>query len=149
MQPTAIADPHWTAYLTALMTPVVACIAAWIAYRNYTTSRNKLKLDLFDRRYALYQELNEIRTVAFEVSEFTYEHIHRLTALRIKARWVFGQTVMNYLDLKCAPKFGEIQRLCRELNILVDKEERIAKCKGSLKFTIAIGNVCRRQRGSR
>lgn len=53
-------DPHWTAYLKALLTPLVAIIAAYVAWRNVETARNKLKLDLFYRRLKAYDHIQDV-----------------------------------------------------------------------------------------
>jgi hypothetical protein len=47
-------DPYWTQVLSALLTPTIAVIVAIIAYRQWKTAQNRLKLDLFDRRFAVY-----------------------------------------------------------------------------------------------
>ena len=47
-------DPHWTAYLTALLTPTIAGFGIYIAIQQWLTARRKLKFDLFDRRFAVY-----------------------------------------------------------------------------------------------
>lgn len=38
---------------------VLAAIVAYVAWRQWRTAHNKLALDLFDKRYAVYQRLNE------------------------------------------------------------------------------------------
>jgi hypothetical protein len=52
-------DPMTLATLStvssALLTPVVALLAMYIAYRQWRTAQNKLKLDLFERRVAIYE----------------------------------------------------------------------------------------------
>lgn len=50
-----MADPHWTAYFSALLTPVVAVLAVIVAASQYTSARNKLRFDLFEKRFAVYQ----------------------------------------------------------------------------------------------
>ena len=47
-------DPHWTQVLSALLTPTIAVLVAIIAYRQWRTAQNRLKFDLFDRRFAVY-----------------------------------------------------------------------------------------------
>lgn len=73
MNPTP--DPHWTAYVTAVATPIVAIVAAVIAayfgYVNARTARNKLKLDLFERR------MKVVTTIRY-VLNLTFEHEERL-----------------------------------------------------------------------
>ena len=58
--------PLWVEYVKALGTPVVAIVAASIAgaiaYRQLRTARNKLKLDLFDKRMAVYQNAVQLIT---------------------------------------------------------------------------------------
>lgn len=74
-------DPHWTAYVQAVGTPLVAVIAAVIAatiqYRQWRTAtaaadtaKNKLKLDLFERRFAVFNAAAQLITTMHE------EHVH-------------------------------------------------------------------------
>lgn len=47
-------DPHWTAYIGALLVPTVALLGLLIAYRQWRTAQSKLKLELFEKRLAIY-----------------------------------------------------------------------------------------------
>src|SRR5882672_4688964 len=40
--------------LAALLTPVIALAAVYIGFQQWRTNRHKLKLDLFDKRFAVY-----------------------------------------------------------------------------------------------
>ncbi len=53
-------DLHWTAYLTALLTPLVAIVAAYVAFVNARTAKNKLKLDLFDKRIKVFATIRDL-----------------------------------------------------------------------------------------
>jgi hypothetical protein len=44
----------WIEISKALLTPVIAAFGTWLGYQQHKTSREKLKLDLFDRRYKVY-----------------------------------------------------------------------------------------------
>jgi hypothetical protein len=46
--------------LQALLTPVVAIAVGVIAFAQWWTARNRLKLDLFDRRWAVYVAVREL-----------------------------------------------------------------------------------------
>jgi hypothetical protein len=48
-------EPHWTAYLSALLTPIVGLFGALIAYQQWRIARNKIKLDLYEKRFAIYE----------------------------------------------------------------------------------------------
>lgn len=53
-------EPHWTSYITALTIPVIAIVAAIIAYRQWRTAQSKLKLDLFEKRMVVYQAARDM-----------------------------------------------------------------------------------------
>jgi hypothetical protein len=46
--------PPWILILSGLLTPVIALIAAYVAWRQWQTAKDRLRLDLFDRRLAIY-----------------------------------------------------------------------------------------------
>lgn len=89
--------PHWTAYLTAIVLPVIALIAAWIAFRQSQIARNKLKLDLFDKRMAVYESVRKALGAAASRGKLTQdEEINYLTGIS-PAQWLFGEEVSKYL----------------------------------------------------
>lgn len=50
---------HWTQYISAIGIPIIAMLAALIAFRQFQIARNKLKLDLFDKRMEVYSAVRE------------------------------------------------------------------------------------------
>ncbi|MDN4060121.1 hypothetical protein QPK31_18090 [Massilia sp. YIM B02769] len=92
--------PIWTEYVRVLGTPVVALLAAsiagFIANRQWKTARNKLKLDLFDKRIAIYKlaitALQNIRTNKVDVKA-----VEELENSLHAARWLFNIDVALYL----------------------------------------------------
>ncbi len=90
-------DPHWTAYLQALLTSVVAALAAFIAWRQWLTARNKLKLDLFDRRFAVYDAArNLIGSIATSGKVKEDELMKYLLGTR-EVRWLLNKDIEEYL----------------------------------------------------
>ena len=69
--PILFADLHWTAYLSALSVPMIALFGAIIAWRQTRTARERLKLDLFDRRFAQYDAARQlvVKTLIWRVSD--------------------------------------------------------------------------------
>jgi hypothetical protein len=53
-------DPHWTAVFQALLTPAIGLGVAWIAFMQWWTNHQKFRLDLFDRRYAIYDSAKRL-----------------------------------------------------------------------------------------
>ena len=90
--------PHWTAYVTAVVVPVIALIAAWIAFRQWQIARNKLKLDLYDKRMAIYEVVSKTLGVATSQGRLTQEdEVEYLSGVRT-AQWLFGPEVSTYLQ---------------------------------------------------
>ncbi|MGD0137401.1 MAG: hypothetical protein ABSD28_00870 [Tepidisphaeraceae bacterium] len=56
---------YWytTDVLKALTPLVIGLLAAYIAYQQWRTNHRKLKLDLFDRRYKVYQAARQLLNV--------------------------------------------------------------------------------------
>jgi hypothetical protein len=53
-------DPHWTAVFQALLTPAIGLGVAWIAFMQWWTNHQKYRLDLFDRRYTIYDSAKRL-----------------------------------------------------------------------------------------
>jgi len=77
-------------------------ITATIAYRQYAVAKAKLKLDLFDKRYAIFQEIWEILsgvallgTLEFKKRNGLYTPFNNL---RPKARFLFDAAIADYVD---------------------------------------------------
>lgn len=88
---------HWTAYITAFTVPVLAAAAATIAYRQWRTAQNKLKLDLFDKRMLVYQAARE--TLGFIATRGSINHEQQIKYLAgiQSSRWLFGPEIHKYL----------------------------------------------------
>lgn len=94
--------PLWAEYVKALGAPIVAliaaCIAGGIAYRQWKTARNKLKLDLFEKRLQIYNAA----AVVVELINNPYapdrDYLDESTGKFSGARWLFGRKVELYLN---------------------------------------------------
>jgi hypothetical protein len=103
------AEPHWTAYWTAVATPLVAIIAATvaatIAYRQWrtahqavATARNKLKLELFDRRLVIYEAAAEMIDALHEGPGTKLSRHHDLETRLRGHQWLFERDIQDYLN---------------------------------------------------
>jgi hypothetical protein len=90
--------PHWTAYISAVVVPIIALIAAWIAFRQSQIARNKLKLDLFEKRMAVYETVRKTLGTAASRGKLTPEEEVSYLAGIHPAQWLFGPEVFKYLD---------------------------------------------------
>lgn len=93
-------DPHWTNYLAALLTPTVAVLGSFIAYRQWRTAQNKLKFDLFDRRFAVYEASRDLLASVMTSGKAKDEEVFKfkfLSATR-EAKWLLNNEVATYLE---------------------------------------------------
>jgi len=101
-------DPHWTAYVTAIAAPIVAVIAAYIAYRQSEIARNKLKLDLFERRMTVYEAVRKTLGKAVTSGALSFEDEIQYHEGTRSAKWLFGEDVSTYLEKDFWPKLNEL-----------------------------------------
>ena len=85
----------WFDYVVALTPAVIAVFVAFVAYRQWQVARHKLRLDLYNKRFAvleatltLYQETLS----ATKLTEDEFEEVHRrfITAM-IESRFLFSE----------------------------------------------------------
>lgn len=55
----AMQVPYWISILQGLLTPTMAAFGGYIAWQQWKTEQNKLRLDLFDRRFLVFQALRD------------------------------------------------------------------------------------------
>jgi hypothetical protein len=83
----------------AVVALVIGLIAAWIAYHQYRVARAKLRLDLFDKRYAIFLDTWKI------LSEIVSNGVQRTGGLSTpfnnhipQAAFLFGPDIEDYLN---------------------------------------------------
>lgn len=99
-----VVEPHWTAYVQAIGTPIVAlvagAIASGIAYRQWKIAKAKVVLDLFEKRLEIYDlVIDAIHTlIAVGPSNIDHRILSPFTTGLLKAKFLFGREVHAYLD---------------------------------------------------
>ena len=91
-------SPHWTTVLAALLVPVIAFFGAYIAYRQWRTAQNRLKLDLFDRRLAVYEAARRVITTVMTSGRISQEAEFQYLSGTRGALWLYNEEIVRYLD---------------------------------------------------
>ena len=81
-----------------LLTPLIGIITTYIAWQQWRTIRNKLKLDRYERRLQVYKEV--VRFIGVGIQKATYDD-NELMTFRPKvseADFLFGEEVGKYID---------------------------------------------------
>ena len=99
----------WIDVFSALLTPVIAAIAVYVAYQQWQTNRRRLQLDLYDRRLRIYQAVSQfiskvLTGLSPEPQDFS--DYWRDTA---EADFLFGTDIRDYLRTLAA-RAAELRR---------------------------------------
>jgi len=93
--------------MTSFTTLVLGLVAAYVVWRQWRTSQDRLVLDLFERRFQVFQELTRATTDSLSKPQVSVQDLANFDAATEKARFLFGPEVHSYL--------GEIRRLLIEV----------------------------------
>ena len=77
--------------LQALSVLVVGGLGVYIAWRQWRTAHDKLKLELFDRRLAAYQRLNDAVAPIVRTGKVTVEDARRFAQAMYDMRYLFDK----------------------------------------------------------
>jgi hypothetical protein len=83
--------------IQALTTLVLGIVAALIAWRQWRTSQDRVVLDLFERRFQVFQELGRAISAAFNKLNPEASDLANFDVATEKARFLFGAEVHSYL----------------------------------------------------
>lgn len=111
----AASDPHWTAYLTAVGTPAIALVAVGIAHRQWATARDKVRLDLYDRRVAIYEAVQTAMGQMLRKGDVNQQDEQDYLIGVAGSQWLFGDEVRHFLEKEFWNQLMEHQRLVAEL----------------------------------
>ena len=119
---TACVPPLWVTTLTAIATPLVAAAAAFvgglIAYRQWRTAQNRLKLDLFERRHAIYDAALTLLSRIMTSGRVTDTEIVHFVDRTRAAKWLLSDEVLSYFHEDIYKRVTELGSLESELKAL-------------------------------
>lgn len=85
-------------YLSSLGTIILGAVVAYIAWRQYRTSHDKLRLDLFERRHAIYRALMNFLLKLDPDASKSGDRIRGFLADTNDACFLFGKDVVDFLS---------------------------------------------------
>jgi len=91
-------EPHWSTTLTACLTPIIAILTLWIAYNQFMTAKRKLKLDLFEKRLAVYDVVNSTIVEIMASGKTNNDIENNFTIWVSCAKWLFDDKMAKYLN---------------------------------------------------
>lgn len=98
-------EKDWVDYFTAFLTPVVAGVGIYFGFAQLKIRRTqaeinkyRLKHELFDRRYEIYEAAKELINIALNTAELEYAHINPVALKTRGAIFIFGDDIVKYVD---------------------------------------------------
>jgi hypothetical protein len=83
---------------SALLTPLIAIVAAYVAYQQWQTNRMKLVLDRYDRRLRIYEEVRKTLSITMRDGGAGTDDLLKFRTSVSEADFLFGPEIVTYID---------------------------------------------------
>jgi hypothetical protein len=90
--------PGWMQWAQAIALIVISCLGSWIAFKQVRIAAAKLNLDLYDRRFRVFEAARHFVGRFLIEGGFTPEDITKFSSGVADAIFLFDGEVKNYLD---------------------------------------------------
>jgi len=82
----------------ALLTPIIAIIAVYIAWQQWKTNQQKLNLERYDRRLRVYEEVRKILSIIVRDAKANTDDLLKFRTSVSEADFLFGPEISEYID---------------------------------------------------
>lgn len=82
----------------ALLTPIIAIIATYIAWQQWKTNQQKLNFEIYDRRLTVYEQVKKILSIILRDAKVTNEDLVKFRRSASEADFLFGEEIPRYID---------------------------------------------------
>ena len=84
--------------LNGLLTPIIAVVAVYIAWQQWQTNRQKLTIDLYDRRLRIHKEIKRfLSKIAVDATISAQELLEFYSSVS-EAHFLFGAEIPEYIE---------------------------------------------------
>ena len=97
--------PYWLVIINAMAplfaavsTLIIGLIAGYIAWRQWQTNKDKLRLDYYDRRFAVYVATRKFVANAFANGNVAHEELRAYWVDTRQAKFLFNESIEAYLN---------------------------------------------------
>lgn len=106
-------------YLSGFLTPLLGIIATAVIVMQYVLQKNKWKLDLFDKRYPIYDATKKYLASIAQEAKITHNELFDFLRNTKDSNFLFGTDVNDFLKLlyKKGVDLAHIGRVARTATI--------------------------------
>jgi len=120
---------------SGLLTPTIAIITVYIAYQQLKTNRDRVRLNLYDKRFKVFRGLMDLLAHIMREGNVTDEALYKFNADTNEARFIFDKEIQDYLQ-SIYEKAVDIQTKNserQEPNLQEEKRAQLARDVGEIK----------------
>ncbi len=104
----------WAELLSGLMTPLIAVIAVYIAWRQHKTATAALRLDLYERRHKVYRGLMDLFAAVLQEVKITPEVLGKYYADTSEKKFLFDDEIIAFMS-EVRDKALDLRRIDRKM----------------------------------
>ncbi|MFK4824698.1 hypothetical protein ACI0FM_07890 [Paenochrobactrum sp. BZR 588] len=90
--------PYFIRIVAALGPLFIGASVAYVAWRQWRTARDKILLDIFDKRFAVYMDVRRLASIYLQMKELPQNEISLPHEIVAKGRFLFGKDVNDILN---------------------------------------------------
>jgi hypothetical protein len=99
--------------MTAWIALLVSIAVALVGFFSWRTAHQKMILDIFEKRFAVYEDLIQLMSVQIRESYLRDEDFHKFVRALDRAKFLFGRDVSDYLH-RVQEDLAEARRVERD-----------------------------------
>ncbi len=77
---------------------IISCLVAFVAWQQWQVAQNKLRLDLFDRRYKVFEAARKFVSQIISNGKFNDRDLMEFNVGTSDTKFLFGSDVVGYLE---------------------------------------------------
>ena len=85
-------------YLQGLLTPVIGCIATYIAIQQWKAKKLEVNLQVYDRRLHVYEAVKKILGIVTRDADVKTEELLTFMSDAAQADFLFGSEIKQYIE---------------------------------------------------
>ncbi|MEW6143605.1 MAG: hypothetical protein AB1598_01160 [Thermodesulfobacteriota bacterium] len=84
--------------LSAVLVPIIAILTAYIAYQQYRTNKNRLRFELYDKRFEIYLSIKTFISYIVSKADVDIDRAFQFLRETREAEFLFDKEILEYTD---------------------------------------------------
>jgi hypothetical protein len=118
--------PWWMQWLQAIALILIPIGGAWLAFKQVCIAEAKLNLDLYEKRFNVFETARKLLAKAVQHANVDTLDIHEFNLGVLDAGFLFDDEIENYLD-GLRERAARLKLLNSQLEAVVEDQKRRAK----------------------